>query len=144
MGLDAIVHQAAHSLHTTDKTLFQPLVSISVVPRSESATLHLLAVSQNGESAHSSRWVWMYTCSRLAVLGVRFYFTTTPNGIMARPSLLALVHVRLPPGFSPSSAANRPGNTVHQVFYRKGDSSIGGDCGDVYVCAHCTYVCVCM
>ena len=55
-----------------------------------------------------------------SVVGVRFYFTTTPNGIEARPSLLALVHVRLPPGFSPSLASNRPGNTVHQAFYRRG------------------------
>ena len=53
--------------------------------------------------------------------GVRFYFTTTPDGIVARPSLLALVHARLPPGFSPSSSGQqRPGNAVHQAFYRRG------------------------
>lgn len=53
-------------------------------------------------------------------VGLRLYFTTTPNGEEARPSLLALVHVRLPPGFSPSSAALRPGPSVHQAFYSKG------------------------
>lgn len=55
------------------------------------------------------------------MLGLRLYFTTTPNGEEARPSLLALVHVRLPPGFSPSSAALRPSPSVHQAFYNKGD-----------------------
>lgn len=53
-------------------------------------------------------------------LGVRLYFTTTPNGEEGRPSLLALVHVRLPPGFSPSSVTARPGTTIHHVYCRKG------------------------
>ena len=53
--------------------------------------------------------------------GVRFYFTTTPNGIKACPSLLALVHVRLPPGYSPSFAYGpKMGTLVHRVFYRRG------------------------
>lgn len=39
----------------------------------------------------------------------------------ARPSLLALVHVRLPPGYSPSFAYGpKMGTAVHRVFYRRG------------------------
>ena len=51
---------------------------------------------------------------------MRLYFTTTPQGKTQRPSLLSLVHVRLPPGYCPSNAASKPGPTVHQGFYRRG------------------------
>ena len=61
------------------------------------------------------------SCLTFPVVGVRFYFTTTPNGIKSRPSLLALVHVRLPPGFSPSSSNGpRIGTAVHFAYYRRG------------------------
>ena len=128
MSMEHMAQRAAYALQTTDRSLFKPIVSVSVIPCSESSTLHLLAVSKSGE------WLGMRNVSLThspapsppspappPFLGVRFYFTTTPNGIEARPSLLALVHVRLPPGFSPSSGANRPGNTVHQAFYRRGE-----------------------
>lgn len=84
---------------TAEKTLIGSLVYIAVIPTSESSTLHLLVVTQTG---------------------VRLYFTTTPDGVTSRPSLLALVHVRLPPGYSPSSNCDHPGNTVQRAFYRKG------------------------
>ncbi|XP_064386411.1 nuclear pore complex protein Nup155-like isoform X2 [Halichondria panicea] len=98
ISMGRIVQRSLSALRSADKTLVSPLVWISVIPASESLTLHLLAVTKSG---------------------LRLYFTTTPGGIAARPSLLALVHVRLPPGYSPSST-QRPGPTVHQVFYRKG------------------------
>lgn len=99
MTMDHIAHTSAVALRTADKSLVRPIVQLSVIPSSESSTLHMLAITK---------------------AGVRLYFTTTPNGVVARPSLLALVHARLPPGFSPSSAAQRPGNSTHQAFYRKG------------------------
>ena len=52
--------------------------------------------------------------------GVRLYFTTTPDGQQGRPVLLAMVHARLPPGFSPSSTMLKPGNTIHLAHYRRG------------------------
>jgi len=53
-------------------------------------------------------------------VGVRLYFTTTHDGQRGRPVLLAMVHARLPPGYSPSSAVFKPGNTIHLAHYRKG------------------------
>ena len=73
-------------------------------------------------------------------LGVRLYFTTTPDGQQGRPVLLAMVHARLPPGFSPSSTMLKPGNTIHLAHYRRGT-----ECACVYICV-CVragvYVCV--
>ena len=51
--------------------------------------------------------------------GIRLYFTTTPDGVVARPSLLALVHARLPPGYTPTNRIS-PSTRVHQAYYRKG------------------------
>ena len=48
MSMDSIAQRAANALRTPDKTLFKPLISISIIPQSESSTLHLLAVSQSG------------------------------------------------------------------------------------------------
>lgn len=60
--------------------------------------------------------------------GVRLYFSTTPfappnaKHTSARPSLLSLVHVRLPPGFSASSTLQKPAK-VHKALYRKGTAA---------------------
>ncbi|KAF3849089.1 hypothetical protein F7725_015586 [Dissostichus mawsoni] len=66
-------------------------------------------------------------CHLLAVThaGVRLYFSTTPfslpyqRHLAVRPSLLALVHVRLPPGFSASSTLQKPAK-VHKALHSKG------------------------
>ncbi|KAL0183113.1 hypothetical protein M9458_022488, partial [Cirrhinus mrigala] len=44
-----------------------------------------------------------------------------PNAkrISGRPSMLSLVHVRLPPGFSASSTLQKPAK-VHKALYSKG------------------------
>lgn len=58
-------------------------------------------------------------------VGVRLYFSTTPFAPLhqkhaaVRPSLLALVHVRLPPGFSASSTLQKPAK-VHKALHSKG------------------------
>jgi nuclear pore complex protein Nup155 len=100
MSLDAVVHRAVQATKLNDRKLFQPLIHISAIPDTDSSTLHFMAVSQ---------------------AGVRFYFTTTPNGVKSRPSILALVHVRLPPGYTPSSSSGpKMGTAVHQAFTRRG------------------------
>lgn len=72
---------------------------MAVLPTSESSTLHFLLVTEKG---------------------FRLFFTTTPDGVVSRPSLLALVHIRCPPCYSLTNASGRQGVTVHQAFYRKG------------------------
>ena len=63
-------------------------------------------------------YMYMYICIILCT-GIRLYFTTTPDGVVARPSLLALVHARLPPGYTPTNRIS-PSTRVHQAYYRKG------------------------
>lgn len=60
-------------------------------------------------------------------IGIRLYFTTTPDGIVARPSLLALVHVRLPPGYTPTNRIS-PSTEVHHAYYRKGTALLCISC----------------
>ncbi|XP_057697653.1 nuclear pore complex protein Nup155-like isoform X3 [Corythoichthys intestinalis] len=104
MSQNVIVAAAANIDSTIDHSIFKPIVQISVISRSESSDCHLLAVTH---------------------AGVRLYFTTTPfapprhKHLLARPSLLSLAHVRLPPGFSMSSTQQKPAN-VHKVLHSKG------------------------
>ena len=72
----------------------------------------------------------MFECFRLWIsllfcfVGVRLYFTTTTARVpLERPSKLELVHTRLPPGFAPSAASQRP-SQVHTAFYRQGGPCI--------------------
>ncbi|NWR23832.1 NU155 protein, partial [Emberiza fucata] len=61
-------------------------------------------------------------CQLLAIThaGVRLYFSTSQfKHPTARPSMLTLVHVRLPPGFSASSNVEKPAK-VHRALYSKG------------------------
>lgn len=115
-----------------DRNLLKNVVHISVIPLQESSTLHLMAITQVTNEMGVVRWVQFamglvkeivfefVNISFFSQAGVRLYFTTTPQGRSLRPSLISLVHVRLPPGHCPSNAATRPGNTTHQAFYRKG------------------------
>lgn len=120
MSMSSISRQALATLGTTQATLVNPLVKLSVIPTSESSTLHLLAVTQAGVSVAK-----VFISHGLCILalhfdiGIRLYFTTTPDGIVARPSLLALVHVRLPPGYTPTNRIS-PSTKVHHAYYRKG------------------------
>lgn len=59
MSVESIAQRAAYALHTTDKSLFKPLTSISAIPCSESSTLHLLAVSQAGGRGMGVGQVWV-------------------------------------------------------------------------------------
>lgn len=104
MSQNSIVTAAGNIARTIDRSVFKPIVQISVIDRSESSDCHLLAVTH---------------------AGVRLYFTTAPfapalqKHLPVRPSLLSLVHVRLPPGFSASSTLQKP-SKVHKALYSKG------------------------
>ncbi|KAM4634779.1 nuclear pore complex protein Nup155 [Polymixia lowei] len=104
MSQSSIVAAAGNIARTIDRSVFKPIVQISVIDRSESSDCHLLAVTH---------------------AGVRLYFSTTPfapphqKHTAARPNLLALVHVRLPPGFSASSTLQKP-SKIHKALYSKG------------------------
>ncbi|XP_055087644.1 nuclear pore complex protein Nup155 [Periophthalmus magnuspinnatus] len=104
MSQNAIVAAAGNIARTIDRSVFKPIVQISVITRSESSDCHLLAVTH---------------------AGVRLYFTTAPfapalqKHLPVRPSLLSLVHVRLPPGFSASSTLQKP-SKVHKALHSKG------------------------
>ncbi|XP_076083087.1 nuclear pore complex protein Nup155-like isoform X1 [Mytilus galloprovincialis] len=97
--LATIVHNASHVARTIERSNFKPIVHISAITQSESSNIHLVAVTKTG---------------------VRLYFTTNPFGSnKGRPSMLTLVHVRLPPGFSATSRVQKPQN-VHMAYYKKG------------------------
>ncbi|XP_042202549.1 nuclear pore complex protein Nup155, partial [Callorhinchus milii] len=94
----SIVTAAGNIARTIDRSVFKPIVHISVIERSESVHCHLLAITHSG---------------------VRLYFTTSPFRPQPQAaSVLLLVHVRLPPGFSASAIAHRPGN-VHKALYTR-------------------------
>ena len=48
MSMSTITHLALSALRTNQRTLINPVVKLSVIPSSESSTLHLLAVTQAG------------------------------------------------------------------------------------------------
>uniref|UniRef100_A0A671YB06 Nucleoporin 155 n=1 Tax=Sparus aurata TaxID=8175 RepID=A0A671YB06_SPAAU len=104
MSQSSIVAAAGNIARTIDRSVFKPIVQISVIDRAESSDCHLLAVTH---------------------AGVRLYFSTAPfaplhqKQVAVRPSLLALVHVRLPPGFSASSTLQKPAK-VHKALHSKG------------------------
>ncbi|XP_075900928.1 nuclear pore complex protein Nup155 [Nelusetta ayraudi] len=104
MSQSSIVSAAGHIARTFDCSVFIPIVHIAVIDQSESTDCHLLAVTH---------------------AGVRLYFTTTPfapqqqRHVAARPSLLSLIHVRLPPGFCASSTLQKPAK-VHKALHSKG------------------------
>lgn len=70
MSVESIVQRAALTLHTTDRSLFKPLVSISVIPASESCTLHLLAVSQSGGCGLGMVMGWNNFCAKKSTVNL--------------------------------------------------------------------------
>ncbi|KAF9410958.1 hypothetical protein HW555_010090, partial [Spodoptera exigua] len=97
-----IVSSAFDIVKTLEPNNFKPVVAISAVEESESDHLNLVAVTQTG---------------------ARLYFSTgssdaTPGGSQ-RPQYLTLLHVRLPPGFTPNSSVLKP-KQVHSAVYENG------------------------
>ncbi|NXK00399.1 NU155 protein, partial [Corythaixoides concolor] len=99
LSQNAVVSAAASIARTIDRSVFKPIVEIAVIEKSESIDCQLLAITHTG---------------------VRLYFSTSQfKHPAARPSMLTLVHVRLPPGFSASSNVEKP-TKVHRALYSKG------------------------
>ncbi|XP_038599878.1 nuclear pore complex protein Nup155 isoform X2 [Tachyglossus aculeatus] len=95
----SIVSAAGNIARTIDRSVFKPIVQLAVIENSESVDCQLLAITH---------------------AGVRLYFSTCPfKQPLARPNMLTLVHVRLPPGFSASSNVEKP-SKVHKALYSKG------------------------
>ncbi|KAK2179646.1 hypothetical protein NP493_478g02009 [Ridgeia piscesae] len=98
---------------TIDKSNFKPIVYIAAIPKTESINVHLVAITHTG---------------------ARLYFTTSAFYQRSRPSMLSLIHVRMPPGFSASAAPQRPTN-VRIAHYRKGTmllAAANSDDGDLF------------
>ncbi|XP_074992245.1 nuclear pore complex protein Nup155-like isoform X1 [Calonectris borealis] len=99
LSQNAIVSAAGSIARTIDRSVFKPIVQIAVIENSESIYCQLLAITH---------------------AGVRLYFSTSQfKHQTARPSMLTLVHVRLPPGFSAASNVEKP-SKVHRAIYSKG------------------------
>lgn len=92
-SLSAVVNQASCIARTIDTSNFKPIVGIKAFTIHESENINMVAVTQ---------------------AGVRLYFTASVGD---RPTSLDLVHVRLPPGFTPSSAVQRP-NSISKIYQR--------------------------
>ncbi|CAG9783700.1 unnamed protein product [Diatraea saccharalis] len=97
-----IVSSAVDIVKTLEPNNFKPVVAISAVDESESEHLNLVAVTQTG---------------------ARLYFSTgsgdANQGCHQRPQYLTLLHVRLPPGFTPNASVLRP-KQVHSAVYENG------------------------
>ena len=93
-----IVQQASNIARTVDPSQFKPVVHISIVEDTLSSFITLQAITESG---------------------VRLFFTTFCDSRgNERPAYLNVVHVRLPPGFSPTST-QRP-TRVHLSHQRRG------------------------
>jgi len=100
-GLSAarLAEEAARLAATVEPGNLRPVVALAVVSAAEDPLVHLVAVTAGG---------------------ARLYLTTSPAaGTAARPATLRLLHVRLPPGFSPSAPPQRPVK-VHTGLHRAG------------------------
>ncbi|XP_060810852.1 nuclear pore complex protein Nup154 [Amyelois transitella] len=97
-----IVSSAMDIVKTLEASNFKPVVAISAVDESESEHLNLVAVTQTG---------------------ARLYFSTgsgdASQGGSQRPQYLTLLHVRLPPGFTPNASVLKP-KQVHSAVYENG------------------------
>ncbi|XP_058446271.1 nuclear pore complex protein Nup154 [Malaya genurostris] len=109
-----IASSAANILRTIEPSIFKPVTALCPLSLEDSPQFHLIAITQTG---------------------VRFYFSTVPvlYGIQQqqqqqqpgtptfeqRPQGLYLLHVRLPPGYTPNTTVGKP-KQVHSAFYSQG------------------------
>ncbi|XP_065080595.1 nuclear pore complex protein Nup154 [Ochlerotatus camptorhynchus] len=118
-----IASSAGNILRTIEPSVFKPVTALCPLSQEDSPQVHLIAITQTG---------------------VRFYFSTVPVlfGIQQqqlqqqqqqqqqqpgmptfehqqRPQGLYLLHVRLPPGYTPNTTVGKP-KQVHSAFYSQG------------------------
>ena len=93
LGISSITTSAWRAAPQVDKAAFAPIIDISVVDSGSSKVIHLVGITSSG---------------------IRLYFTTS-NSSSPRPSTISLAHVRLPPGYTTSTAELKP-RKVHTAL----------------------------
>ncbi|XP_055597782.1 nuclear pore complex protein Nup154 [Uranotaenia lowii] len=114
-----IASSAGNVLRTIEPSVFKPVAALCPLSLEDSPQFHLIAITQSG---------------------VRFYFSTVPVlfGIQQqqlqqqqsqqqagfphyeqRPQGLYLLHVRLPPGYTPNTNVGKP-KQIHSAYYSHG------------------------
>ncbi|XP_055543878.1 nuclear pore complex protein Nup154 [Wyeomyia smithii] len=108
-----IASAAANILRTIESSIFKPVTALCTLSLEDSPQFHLIAITQTG---------------------VRFYFSTVPvlfnvqhsqqlqqqpGTYDQRPQGLYLLHVRLPPGYTPNTTVGKP-KQVHSAFFSQG------------------------
>jgi len=96
-----LVQEASKLATTVEANNLRPVIHLAAIPRQEDDNIHLVAVTGGGAR--------LYLSTRSA----------QENNRAARPYMLRLVHVRLPPGFAPSAPPQKP-SKVHTAYYREG------------------------
>lgn len=123
---------SSRSLSSTDQSLQTVTCSLSLM---QVGATPQLRGSQSLSTLINNKRVCSpptHTHTHVSV-GVRLYFSTTPFAplhqkyVAVRPSLLALIHVRLPPGFSASSTLQKPAK-VHKALHSKGPLDFSSVC----------------
>ncbi|EDV22293.1 uncharacterized protein TRIADDRAFT_29198 [Trichoplax adhaerens] len=94
----AILSQASRSARYIDAGNFAPVVYIAPISKQESLGVQLIAVTKSG---------------------VRLYFVVT-SSFSDRPSHIQLVHIRMPPGCTPSVPAIQRPNNINISYYNHG------------------------
>lgn len=93
---------------TVDINLFKPIKSITALTLNDSQHLNLLAVS------HSGVRIYMSTSYDL-----KYNNGTNFDQTVCRPRGLYVIHVRLPPGYTPNTTFMNTPKQIHSVFYDK-------------------------
>lgn len=94
-----------------NESLYQHIIEVIPVSQEECNVYHMVAMTGSG---------------------VRLYFTTGYE--RSRPFKLQMMHIRLPPGYSPRSSHNRP-SQAHTALYKKGIMEI------FFLCSICYNIC---
>uniref|UniRef100_A0A336MUH0 CSON006340 protein n=1 Tax=Culicoides sonorensis TaxID=179676 RepID=A0A336MUH0_CULSO len=104
-----IAQTAGNIVKTVEPTAFKPVTALCPLTYDDYPNLHLLGITHSG---------------------VRFYFSTTAINVnltqpqhhqteQSRPQGLYLLHVRLPPGYTPNTTVGKP-KQVHSAFFKDG------------------------
>lgn len=107
--LDCYIFQYfSFNFRTVDLNVFKPIKSITALTLNDSQHLNLLAVS------HSGVRIYMSTSYDLKYNNVTNFDQTS-----CRPKGLYVIHVRLPPGYTPNTTFMNTPKQIHSVFYDK-------------------------
>ncbi|EDW63290.1 nuclear pore complex protein Nup154 [Drosophila virilis] len=120
-----IASQAVSLIKTVDPSIFKSVKAICPLSADNSNFLHLVAVTQCGVRLY-------FSTTRLNVqqqplnCGTDSFGVLHPNnmlpmlqGDMETPRGIYLLHVRLPPGYTPNATTNKPKN-VHAAYHSEG------------------------